>query len=110
MGLDVVTLGLGGIRIHIFMLGFGRREASLSGVIPVGTSCQAWKEDGDFTVTSKKKKKGKGKGKGSTGPRKVRCEPGTQAFADELMMDISRSSLAWSLIAQFWGKVGNHRI
>eukprot|EP00439_Symbiodinium_sp_Y106_P001874 s6172_g1.t1 len=49
------------------------------------------KDDGGFSVPSKKKKKGKGKGKGSTAPRKVRCEPGTQAFADELMMDISRS-------------------
>jgi len=48
-------------------------------------------DDGGFSVPSKKKKKGKGKGKGSTAPRKVRCEPGTQAFADELMMDISRS-------------------
>ena len=67
------------------------------------------KEEGVFSVASKKKRKGKGKGKGSTAPRKVRCEPGTQAFADELVMDISRSGLAWSLIAQFMGKVGINR-
>ena len=68
---------------------------------PVGLTL---KDDGGFSVPSKKKKKGKGKGKGSTAPRKVRCEPGTQAFADELMMDISRSSLAWSFMPKILGK------
>ena len=52
-------------------------------------------EDGaDFSVKTKKKKKGKGGGKGYAGPRTVRCEPGTQAFADELLCNVSRCTLA----------------